>query len=70
MYIGKRVRVSSVTGPCGRDFSESLGPEYRNRVVGTIKQGPDEAEWYNVQFPTMGEGYWLAVHRSMIEVLP
>lgn len=62
----KRVRVTSLTAPHGKEF-ESLRIEMERRVVGTIQSGPCALGYYAVRFPTVADGRTLDVHVNMIE---
>jgi hypothetical protein len=66
MRKGQRVRITTIKAPRGR-VMESLRQEFEARTVGTVEMGPDEAEWYAVQFPTVADRDRLNVHRSMLE---
>ena len=67
MKPGTHIRIVKLTSDNGVLF-DSLLPEYFHKVVGVIYDGPDAANCYRVNFPTLMEPMELPA--SIIDLAP
>ncbi len=51
MYKGQKVTLNGIVSGRGTRL-ETLRPEFEKKMVGIIVSGPDEIDWYYVQFPS------------------